>query len=265
MKKFLIVLIKFILFFVVWSVSIGIVEIPFKNPVIWRFWAEFIPFTFLIIISIIFWILDKKRIPIAYFNNILLNSLLGTILGFIWLGVAVIILYLLKIVKIGNITTIRYLYFWIISCFINVVMQELLIRGYLYQLIKKEYNIMSSLIVTTMLFTLLHGGAFEYGIIAVLNIVTMSVFMTVLMEYSQSIILPIMVHFIWNSIGCLLLGVVRLASDYPSIYSSTVSGNKLLTAGMNSIEGSIVVLFVNIIFIAVFMYIKKKNIFIQNK
>ena len=55
-------------------------------------------------------------------------------------------------------------------------MQELLIRGYLYQLIKENYNVITSTIITTTLFTLMHGGVLTYGIIPILNIITMSLY-----------------------------------------------------------------------------------------
>lgn len=37
-------------------------------------------------------------------------------------------------------------------------MQELLVRGYLYQMLKQKHNIVAATIVTTALFTALHGG-----------------------------------------------------------------------------------------------------------
>ena len=49
-------------------------------------------------------------------------------------------------------------------------MQELLVRGYLYQMIKTKHNIIAATIVSTALFTFMHGGAFEAGIIPVLNV-----------------------------------------------------------------------------------------------
>lgn len=94
-------------------------------------------------------------------------------------------------------------------------MQEVLVRGYLYQMIKNNYNIVAAVIVSTGLFTFAHGGAFEAGILPVLNIITMSLFVTAVLEYTESLIAPIVIHFLWNGVGAIILGGVSLAEDYP--------------------------------------------------
>ena len=139
-------------------------------------------------------------------------------------------------------------------------MQELLVRGYLYQMLKQKHNIIVATIVTTILFTALHGGAFEAGIIPVLNVLTMSLLMIVVLEYSGSIIAPIIMHFLWNGIGALVLGGVSLADDYPNLFVTTFTGSDILSGGICKIEGSIIVLIVNVILIAFFIFIQKKKI-----
>ena len=62
-------------------------------------------------------------------------------------------------------------------------MQEVLVRGYLYQMIKNNYNIVVAVLISTGLFTFAHGGAFEAGILPVLNVITMSLFVTAVLEY----------------------------------------------------------------------------------
>ena len=140
---------------------------------------------------------------------------------------------------------------WIIAAFINVVMQEYLIRGYIFQIFKCSYNTIVAMIVSTLILTALHGGAFEVGIIAVLNVLTMSIFVSLLLIYTNALIAPIIVHFIWNAVGCLYLGGVSLAEDYPSLWNCTFTGNKLLTGGIAKIEGSVIVLTMNIIMIII--------------
>lgn len=121
---------------------------------------------------------------------------------------------------------------WVLAVFVNTIMQELLVRGYLYQMLKQKHNIIVAMIVTTILFTALHGGAFEAGVIPVLNVFTMSLLMTVVLEYSGSIIAPTIMHFLWNGIGALVLGGVSLADDYPNLFVTTFTGNDILSAGI---------------------------------
>ena len=134
---------------------------------------------------------------------------------------------------------------WFISVFLNVVMQELLVRGYLYQFLKQKSNILIATIVTTGIFTLLHGGAIEAGIVPVFNVLTMSVFMTFLLEWSKSIWAPIIAHYLWNAVGSLVFNGVLLADDYPHILNAVFVGNDIISGGVCRIEGSILVLIEN--------------------
>ena len=148
---------------------------------------------------------------------------------------------------------------WILSALLNTVMQELLIRGYLYQLIKAQYSTAAAAIATTALFTFLHGGALEAGIIPTLNVVTMSLLMGLVPEYTQSLLAPTVMHFLWNCIGGILLGGVSLAEDYPQLCLTEFTGPVLLSGGAPKMEGSIVVFLLNLLLIAVFAALLKKR------
>lgn len=148
---------------------------------------------------------------------------------------------------------------WILSALLNTIMQELLIRGYLYQLIKAQYSTAAAAIVTTALFTFLHGGALEAGIIPTLNVVTMSLLMGLVLEYTQCLLAPMVMHFLWNCIGGILLGGVSLAEDYPQLCLTEFTGPVLLSGGAPKMEGSIVVLLLNLLLIAVFAALLKKR------
>ena len=152
------------------------------------------------------------------------------------------------------------LWLWIASAFVNVIMQELLVRGYIYQLLKREFNLAVAVVTTTLLFTLMHGGAIEAGILPVANVVTMSLFVTALYESEKTILAPIAAHSIWNIFGAIILGGVCLADDYPSICTLVPSSNMLLSGGALKVEASIVVLLVNIALPLFFSYRYRKQL-----
>ena len=258
-RRLLSVVTKFIVFFIGWALCIGF-DIPFNDPVLWRLGAEAIPLAVIIIFSIIFWLIEKREFPIAMMTNHSFKNILeGIAVGSVWLGSAILILVLTHSISFVGTNPVRLLPVWMFACFLNTIMQELLARGYLYQLIKKNYNPFAATVVTTILFTLMHGGAFEAGVIPVLNVITMSIFMTVALEYTQSILVPIMLHFIWNGVGAIILGGVSLASDYPSLLQVSYSGNTFLSGGICKIEGSIVVLFLNLLFIIIFSILNSRS------
>ena len=196
-KKLLITIGKSLLFFIGWALLANFLPIPdSSNDAVWRFWAELIPLLAIVVMTVLFWFIEKKKVPLNIVSSPLKNFAVGIIAGIVWLGVAIVILILTGTMMIVGHNAVTMLWLWIISVFLNTIMQEMLVRGYLYQLIKTNYNTVAAAAATTALFTLMHGGAFEAGIIPVLNIVTMSLLMTAVLEYTHSLTAPIIMHFI---------------------------------------------------------------------
>lgn len=215
MKKLVLVSLKTFAFFVGWAICVSILPIPdTKSAAVWRFWAELIPLLSVIGFTIIFWLIDKRNIRLYLTGKPVYNIVLGCITGAIWLGVSVVILSLTGAIHIDGRNQISMLWLWLFSAFINSVMQEVLVRGYLYQMIKNNYNIVVAVLISTGLFTFAHGGAFEAGILPVLNVITMSLFVTAVLEYTESLVAPIVIHFLWNG--------VSLAEDYPHLFNRVV-------------------------------------------
>lgn len=102
-------------------------------------------------------------------------------------------------------------------------------------------------------------GIMSEGVLPVLNVITMSLFVTAVLEYTESLVAPIVIHFLWNGVGAIILGGVSLAEDYPHLFNMVISGNSILSGGSCKIEGSIVVLFMNLILMLGFVMAKKKR------
>ena len=128
MKKLLITILKIVVFFIGWAVLSGIIDIPSDNPAIWRFFAELIPLTVMILFTVVFWLIDKKTVNIPIKENIGKGSLTGVVIGIIWIGVASSILIVTKQLEISGKNEVSLLWLWVISAFLNVIMQELLVR-----------------------------------------------------------------------------------------------------------------------------------------
>ena len=110
----------------------------------------------------------------------------------------------------------------------------------------------------------MHLGAFEAGIIPVVNVITMCLFTTVLYETERTLLAPIMAHAVWNIIGAIFLGCVNLAEDYPHMFTLISSKNILLSGGEYKIEASIIVTIINIVLTVLFL-IKLKLLSRYNK
>lgn len=241
--------VKAIVFLFGWAVLVSVIPIPdCENPAVWRFFAELIPFVCIAAMTALFFVIERGRITVGSVHQPLRMIFLSCVFGIVWIDATAGILAILGVIRIEGMNQIEQLWLWILSAWINTVMQELLVRGYLYQMIKKNYTVGAATVVTTALFTIAHGGAFEAGILPVLNILSMSLMITALLEYTGTLCAPICVHFVWNSIGGILLGGVSLADDYPHLFHMTFTGNPILTGGTCKMEGSIVALILSAVF-----------------
>lgn len=263
MKKLTGVLCRVVLFFAGWIAIVSFIPVPeFENPAVWRFFAELNPFLAIAGISLLFWYLEKKTVSIFSTGNHLKGCVTGAVGGVIWLLASFLIMSGLGVLKIEGYNSVPMLWLWVLSVFLNTVMQELLVRGYLYQMIKKTYNKIAAALFTSCLFTFLHGGAFEAGLLPVMNVFTMSIFMSMVLEYTDSLMAPVLMHFLWNCVGAVILGGVSLAGDYPNVLSLSFSGSEILSGGMCKMEGSVVVFVVNVmltVFFAWHLYSSKKD------
>ncbi len=260
MRTFIKLILKILMFFISWIVLAILIPIPEGiSDVWWRFTAELVPFLAIVILTYVFNRFEKDRLSIIHFEEPIKQTLTGMLLGLIWFYIPFLLLNSLGYFEITDRSQIHMLGIWVISAFINSIMQELLVRGYLYQLVKRKYNIWPASIVSTLLFTLMHGGAFEAGPIAVINVITMSILMTIILECSNSLVIPIIMHFIWNSLGGIIFGTVSLADDYPHLYNIEITGNPIISGGSFKMEGSIFVFIINIIMIGIAYYLYNKR------
>lgn len=82
MKKALVTIIKVFMFFMVWVLFVSFIPMPnIEDPAIWRFVAEFIPFLCIVGISILFWLIEKRKVQIISFSDCSKNLFVGIIGG----------------------------------------------------------------------------------------------------------------------------------------------------------------------------------------
>ena len=142
LKRIVITFVECICFFLGWAILSAVLPLSNSdNPALWRLWAEITPLLSIIAFTFIFWIIEKKIIKLHLFNNPVKGVLLGTITGILWLGLPIIVMKLMKVIEFNGKNDIPLFFVWILAAFLNVIMQELLVRGWLYQVLKQKYNI----------------------------------------------------------------------------------------------------------------------------
>lgn len=225
-----------------------------------RFLGELIPCASILFLGFIFnRYFEKNRLIQRFFFNGK-DVLFGFLVGLIWFFLAFGLYYLLNNIEFTFIK-FSHTFIWIFAIFLNTIMQEYLVRGFLYEYIKYYGNTFLAILLTTGFFLIMHGGAIEAGYIPILNIISMSLLMSLILEAKQNLIPVIIIHFVWNILGGLLFNSINLAEDYPSFIHLTVEGLLIFSGGEFVLEGSIITFFINLVLILYFFrkYFIKSN------
>jgi len=252
------VVFKILIFVSLWVALAALIPIPENiSAFSWRLCAEAIAFAAAILLSVIFTAIEKQKVRINVLK-VSKDTLTGLVLGCLWIGISAGIMALMGISfdRTGSGANVL---IWLIPVFLNAAAQELLVRGYVYQLLKQEYNLIVATIVTTLLFVLFHGGTISEGALPIVNIVLTSLLLTACLEAFNGLTVPIMMHFVWNGIGGIVLGGVNLAEDYPSLFSMHSQAPSILSGGICKMEGSIVAFVINIILFGGVLAWKRKS------
>ena len=178
----------------------------------------------------------------------LLDLLVGTVVG---AAIFAIPLAALLMMGAAHLTpdlsgfSIQALGIGVIVCFFNVVTQEVLVRGYMFQELWGKYGAWVAAIVTTLFFVALHAVAILQGVqglIAGANILLASLLLSLAYVRTGALWLAIGIHLGWNGLQGPVLGINVTGSDlgfgHWNLFS--FSGDALLTGGEMGVEGGLV-------------------------
>jgi len=258
-KKFIVCLLKVLAVFTGWLALSHVADMYFEHTAVSRLFADLIVFVGVVLVSYVFWLIDHKSFKVVNIEEPFKNIFKGILIGAVWVGVPLVILFITGKARIVSVNHVDYFILWIISCFFSSVMQGLLIKGYIYQLIEHTYGFAAAVVVSTVLFTVMHHGVFEAGPMTILNIASSSVAFSFMLRYSETIILPITAHFVWNLLGGMVLGAESMAHGYPALLNIAFN-ESVLFDNAHKLEGSVLVLLINIVFIltlAILIHIKE--------
>lgn len=139
--------------------------------------------------------------------------------------------------------------------------EEFLIRGYALSYLNNHYGLSSSIIISSLIFSVLHipNGAFQY--LAFGNLLLAGILLSIMRFFFKSLWVPIGCHFTWNFLQGPILGFPVSGVKTPSVYTFVCEGGTTYDGGSFGIEGSIINTIVHILALMLFllMYIRKKN------
>lgn len=185
--------------------------------------------------------LDKERFMKVGFDtkNRLNEFLVGIVIGvFIMTAGYLILLYL------GEINFERVIFDFkeiIISIFLFIivaVMEELLMRGYILKNLMISFNKYVALIVSSVLFSLMHGFNPNIDLFSLTNIFLAGILLGISYIHTKNLWFPIALHLSWNLFQTILGFNVSGKKTY-SLIEFGITENNLLNGGEFGFEGSI--------------------------
>lgn len=235
-------------------------DIKTENAALLTLWREGVFFAVMIAFTLVFIKhVERKRLRVFNFNNKLRHYSLGLITAIIPLGITSLSLWVFKMLRFNGTNKISDIALWLVALLLGAAANELLLRGYLFKLYRKYYSLPVVTAVITVLFISLNINIFSGGIIYAANMLLTNILLCLLAEYSYSLLAPITAHFFYNVISGFVIGSFTVSKDCPVLINTVWSGNKYIAGGDNKIEGSIILLAVNLALCAYFIIKLRKR------
>jgi membrane protease YdiL (CAAX protease family) len=263
------------LFFLVWGLLLVPFLVPFTSALVK--WKQTSPLearlygdiVILLTVLLTTWLMTRflDRRPFLtiglFLNHILKYLLVGLAIGTTWLGVSVCIAWGLgwafPIPPSG--------FTWLvlagtaISVLLNVIAQELLLCGFIFQTIRCQSNTVIAIIVSAILFSGYHAGAFKGDWLPVINVFAAGLLFCLAYIIAGNLWFPISIHFAWNLLIGPVLGLTESGKSYlgGGWKMIVVNGPPLFTGGTFGLEGGLIVtLTVSVIIILMYLFQRQK-------
>ena len=159
--------------------------------------------------------------------------------GLIVIGFA--ILYTINFLSVASIQFSLIDQLFYLSLFAVVSLnEEIAIRGYILQNLSSSFNKYIALVLSSLVFMLMHIGNPNMSGIPLFNLFLAGLFLGVYCIHKNNLWFPIGAHFTWNYFQGPVLGFEVSGNDVDSIFIQSLEGSELITGGEFGFEGSII-------------------------
>lgn len=173
---------------------------------------NYLPFIGIMLLTLLFTWLTRKDVFARYFQGSKGNNgkmlALGLLTGFVMNGLCILVAFLHGDIHFekGNISVLWFIVSFLVV-FIQSATEELLTRGYLFYHVRKSCGPIVALILSSVLFSLIHGGNPGVGPLALVNIAAIGLFYACSVEYLDSLWFAMANHAMWNFTQNFLFGL----------------------------------------------------------
>ncbi|GAA4280149.1 hypothetical protein GCM10022260_05700 [Gaetbulibacter aestuarii] len=182
----------------------------------------------------------------------------GTILGFVLLGLGLLILIILEEVTIENFNVNKNKLWSAFLLFLIVAFtEEIMFRGYVLRNSLYSFNKYGALLISSILFALAHSFNPNMSWFTFLELFVAGMLLGISYIYTKNLWFPIALHFSWNFFQT-LFGFKVSGQEFYSLVELEVSDNNIINGGEFGFEGSILALiFQLILLVTIWVYFEK--------
>ncbi len=144
----------------------------------------------------------------------------------------------------------------------NTLCQEVLARSYIFQTIQSRAGPLLAIILSAILFSAYHAGAFQGAwLLPAVNVFIAGVVFGAAYYLSGNLWLPIAIHFTWNILVGPVLGLTLSGQSQFNVgwQVFSVHGPTLFTGGPFGIEGGLVVTLTSVVCIGLILLLFRRN------
>jgi uncharacterized protein len=195
-------------------------------------------------------------------RHLIRDLLFGMGLGALWLAASMGLLWMAGWAEFHGFETFSLITSGSIA--LNAFTQEVLARSYIFQTIRSQTNPVCAIILSSILFSAFHAGAFkEAWLLPAVNVFIAGILFGAAYQLSGNLWLPTGIHFAWNFLLDPVLGLTISGKDLSKTQSPVFSlnGPAIFTGGTFGIEGGLVVTLASVLFIgAIFLLFRRRHL-----
>ena len=181
----------------------------------------------------------RSAIELSQFRIALLP--LGILLGIVWFGLLIVMLYAGSYYQINRIAFPNRLLSAIVFAIGTAIWEEVTFRGLLFRVTEQTFGTWVGVAVSAVVFGAVHGLNPNASVAASIAIILESgILLAAAYFATRTLWLPIGLHFGWNFAEDFIFGVrISGHTPRPAIIEGTLSGSSLWTGGAYGPEASI--------------------------
>jgi membrane protease YdiL (CAAX protease family) len=198
------------------------------------------------------------------FNSVFKDLLVGVVVGFIWLAASLGVLYLSGWASLTRPVGFSWTILAVaaVSMLFNVLTQELLLCGFIFQTIRDKSNLIIALLISAALFAVYHAAAFQGEWLPAVNVFAAGLVFCLAYIITGNLWFPIAIHFTWDVLLGPVLGLTESSkADLGGGWKMfTLNGPSLYTGGKFGLEGGLIVTLTTVVILIAVYYFQRQKI-----